>query len=72
MSDVEPALIRFEPDQMRIFTYKDITLLVRTDMGELPCPQCARPLAATVNSEFSERYKTDGITVLCECGWRED
>jgi hypothetical protein len=72
MPEVEPAFIRFEPDQMRVFTREDMTLLVRVDMGELPCPRCDRPLAATVNPEFSEQYKTDGITLLCECGWRED
>lgn len=57
---------------MRIFTREDMTLLVRADMGELPCPRCDRPLAATVNPEVSERYKTDGLTLLCECGWQED
>lgn len=72
MPEVEPALIRFEPDQMRVFTREDMTLLVRADMGELPCPRCDRPLGATVNPELSERYKTDGIMLLCACGWRED
>jgi RNase P subunit RPR2 len=72
MPEVDPALIRFEPGQMRLFTCKDMTLLVRADMAELPCPRCDRPLAAAVNSEMSERIKMDGITWLCECGWREE
>ena len=72
MPKVDPALIRFEPDQMRIFTCEDMTLLVRADMGELPCPRCDRPLAVTLNPELSERYKTDGSTLLCQCDWRED
>ena len=63
-------MIRFEPDQMQIFTCKDTVLLVRTDIEELPCPRCDRLLVIIVNPEPSKDNNSDRNELVCRCDWR--
>lgn len=59
--------VRHELRPEDILTSEEAELLQRASRGELPCPQCSKPLQASVIR--SDVY--NGILLFCECGFQE-